>query len=112
MSSRPSEASGEILKMKTYYVYIMASFNRTLYIGMTNDLVRRVYEHKNELIEGFTKKYKCKRLVYYELSNDVNAIIAREKQLKRWSRGKKVFLIEKMNPDWEDLSTNIGLSGS
>ena len=91
----------------TYYVYIMASNSDVLYIGMTNDLVRRVYEHQNELVEGFTKRYKCKRLIYYESSNDVNAILVREKQLKNWSRVKKVLLINRFNPERRDLSGEI-----
>lgn len=88
----------------------MASFSRVLYIGMTNNLARRVYEHKNELIDGYTKKYKCKRLVYFESSNDINAIIAREKQLKRWNRSKKIWIIEKMNSEWIDLSTSLEMT--
>jgi putative endonuclease len=73
---------------------------------MTNDLARRVYEHKNELIEGFTKKYRCKQLVYIESSSNINTILGREKQLKKWSRSKKIALIGRMNPDWRDLSTS------
>ncbi|MEI8143087.1 MAG: GIY-YIG nuclease family protein [Candidatus Berkelbacteria bacterium] len=91
---------------KTYYVYIVASFSNVLYIGMTNDLVRRVYEHKNNLVDGFTKKYRCHKLVYFELSNDVKVILEREKQLKRWSRSKKLALICEMNPELKDLSTS------
>jgi putative endonuclease len=91
--------------MKTYYIYILASKkNGTLYIGMTNDLVRRISEHKSGLIEGFTKKYSINRLVYYESTEVVNAAILREKQLKKWKRQWKVELIEKSNPDWRDLS--------
>ncbi|MFH1552510.1 MAG: GIY-YIG nuclease family protein [Candidatus Omnitrophota bacterium] len=89
--------------MKQYYVYIMSSYSRVLYIGVTSDLVKRMYEHKNELIEGFTKKYKTKNLVYYEITNDVESAITREKQLKRWRREKKLRLIATMNPRWEDL---------
>ena len=90
--------------MKEYSTYIMASRSRVLYIGVTNNLPRRVYEHKCELIDGFTKKYKCKRLVYFESSNDINTILAREKQLKNWNRQKKMNLINGMNPEWRDLS--------
>ena len=90
--------------MKEYYVYIMESFSGVLYIGMTNNLIRRVYEHQNELIDGFSKKYKCKKLVYFESSVDVNSIIAREKQIKKWSRIKKLNLIKTKNPDMKDLS--------
>lgn len=90
--------------MKTYYVYIMASKSRVLYTGVTNNLERRVYEHKNKLIEGFTSKYNVDRLVHYEETNDVNVAIAREKQIKGWLRSKKIALIESANPQWKDLS--------
>ena len=78
-----------------YSVYMVASKSRVIYIGMTNDLSRRVFEHKNELVDGFTKRYRCHRLVYYESFDDVTKAIDREKQLKRWSRVKKVWLIER-----------------
>ncbi|HUT22491.1 MAG TPA: GIY-YIG nuclease family protein [Candidatus Bipolaricaulota bacterium] len=90
-----------------YYVYIMASFKRTLYVGVTNDLKRRVSEHKDKVFEGFTKKYNCASLVYYELFNDINEAIDREKQLKKWRREKKIQLIESMNGCWDDLSQSI-----
>jgi putative endonuclease len=92
--------------MKTHYysVYIVASKSRVLYLGMTNDLGRRVYEHKNDLSDGFSKKYRCQRLVHYESFDDVNRAIDREKQLKRWNRTKKVWLIERRNPTSEDLA--------
>ena len=90
--------------MEQYYVYIMTNKSRTLYTGVTNNLERRVYEHKNKLIEGFTKKYNITKLVYYEISNDVEAAIAREKQIKGWLRRKKIVLIESANPQWKDLS--------
>jgi putative endonuclease len=94
--------------MKTYYVYIFASKrNGTLYIGITNDLARRVYEHKSGLIKGFTKKYSVNKLVYFESTNDVNAAILREKRLKKWKRQWKIELIEKLNPDWNDLSERL-----
>ena len=87
-----------------YYVYILASKrNGTLYIGVTSNLIKRIYEHKNNLIEGFTKKYNIHNLVYYEITEDVNSAIAREKQLKRWKRNWKIELIEKNNPEWKDL---------
>ncbi len=90
--------------MKTYYVYIMASKrNGTLYIGVTNDIVRRVYEHKNNLINGFTSKYGVHRLVYYEQFEEIELAIQREKRLKKWNRKWKLELIEKENPDWKDL---------
>ena len=87
-----------------YYVYILASRkNGTLYIGVTNDLVRRVYEHKEGLAQGFTKRYGVKRLVYFETHEAVEAAIRREKSLKTWLRTWKVDLIERDNPDWKDL---------
>ena len=81
----------------------MASESGTLYIGVTNDLERRYWQHRNEVFEGFSKKYKCNKLVYYEDTTDVNSAIAREKQLKNWRRDKKEWLIRKMNPGWLDL---------
>jgi putative endonuclease len=91
-----------------YYVYILASKPYgTLYIGVTNDLVRRVWEHKNDFVEGFTKKYAVHRLVYYEQCGDVESAINREKQMKKWKRRWKPELIEKMNPDWKDLYNYI-----
>ena len=87
-----------------YYVYILTNAHKTvLYTGMTNNLIRRVYEHKEKLIEGFTNRYNVNRLVYYECTNDVLAAITREKQVKSYSRKKKQALIESMNPAWEDL---------
>lgn len=77
--------------------------NGVLYIGVTNDLVRRVYEHKNDLADSFTKKYKVHRLVYYETTHDIIIAIQREKQMKKWYRKWKIDLIEKINPEWEDL---------
>jgi putative endonuclease len=82
----------------------MTNRSRTLYVGFTNNLERRVYEHKHKSIEGFTKKYNITRLVYYEQTNEVRAAIAREKQIKGWLRSKKVSLIESINPNWLDLS--------
>jgi putative endonuclease len=90
--------------MKSYYVYIMTNKSRTLYTGVTNDLERRVYEHKNKLVEGFTKKYNITQLVYWEEYGDIREAIAREKQIKGWLRAKKIALIESINPDWKDLS--------
>jgi len=84
----------------------MASINWIIYIWMTNNLERRVYEHKNDLIEWFTKKYKCKKLIYFEIWNDINLVIEREKQLKRWSRQKKLELVYKENQNLLDLSIN------
>ena len=88
-----------------YYVYILANWNnKVIYTGITNNLERRVYEHKNKLIEGFTKKYNFKKLVYFDSTSDIRAAIEREKQIKGWTREKKNELIEAMNPQWEDLS--------
>ena len=94
--------------MKTYYVYILANYrNGTLYVGVTNDLLRRVYEHREGLIEGFTKKYNVHQLVYFESTDDVRSAILREKQLKGGSRKKKLALIETGNKDWLDLYDSI-----
>ncbi len=82
----------------------MASLSGTLYIGVTNDLYKRVYQHKNDLIEGFTKKYHCHKLIYFEETSDIGSAITREKQLKNWSRKKKEFLIKTKNPHWKDIS--------
>ena len=91
-----------------YYVYILASKrNGTLYIGVTNNLVKRVWEHKNKFVEGFTKDYQVDKLVYYEFTNDIKSAIAREKLLKSWNRKWKLDLIEKENPDWHDLYDEI-----
>jgi len=92
------------MKQKYYYVYILSNkYNNVLYVGITNDLIRRVYEHKNKLVDGFTEKYNVDKLVYYELFNDPINAITREKQLKGYSRKKKVELITSFNPEWEDL---------
>jgi len=90
-----------------YFVYLMANKSGTLYTGVTNNLERRVYEHQHHLIDGFTKKYKIDKLVYFEETNDVIAAISREKQIKGWTRKKKITLIESMNPDWKDLSEQL-----
>lgn len=92
---------------RSYYVYILSSKrNGTLYIGVTNNLERRLYEHKNGLTPGFTSKYGVKLLMHYEETSDISAAITREKQLKRLGRQAKLQLIEKMNPDWRDLAEN------
>ncbi len=89
----------------SYYVYILASkLNGTLYIGKTNNLERRVYEHRNNLIEGFTKRYNVHKLVYYEETNDINKALLFEKRIKKWNRAWKIKLIEKDNPEWKDLA--------
>jgi putative endonuclease len=87
-----------------YYVYMMTNDSGTLYIGVTNDIVRRVYEHKQKLVAGFTSKYNITQLVYFEQTNDVQTALAREKQIKGWLRKKKIALIESVNPKWMDLS--------
>ena len=89
---------------KTYYVYILASRSRTLYVGVTSNLKRRVWQHKEEEAESFTRRYHIDRLVYFEVFGDVREAIAREKQIKGWVRQKKVKLISAENPDWHDLS--------
>ena len=87
-----------------YYVYILASKKYgTLYIGVTHDLIKRVYEHKHDLIEGFTKTYQVHRLVYYEHTEDIHSAIQYEKRLKKWNRQWKIALIELSNPEWQDL---------
>ena len=87
-----------------YYVYILANINnKVIYTGITNDIKRRIYEHKSHLIEGFTKRYNVDRLVYFEETTDVKAAIEREKQIKGWSRSKKNALIEKENSAWQEL---------
>lgn len=94
--------------MKDYYVYILTNkTNQTLYIGVTNNLERRMYEHKNKLVKGFTAKYNLDKLVHIEQTNDSVSAIAREKQLKGWLRSKKIALIEKDNASWADLSTSF-----
>ena len=91
----------------TYYVYFLTNWNnQVIYVGMTNDLERRLYEHKNKLIPGFTKKYNLNRLVYFEETPDVTAAIAREKEIKKWRREKKNQLVNRVNPAWKDLSSN------
>ena len=92
---------------KTYAVYILTNFNETtFYIGVTGNLQKRIWEHKNKVVEGFTKKYNVDKLVYYELTEDVESALNREKQLKRWHRQWKINLIKEMNPEFKDLSEN------
>jgi len=94
--------------MNQYYVYILASKrNGTLYTGVTSDLVKRCYEHKQDMVEGFTKRYQVHTLVYYEVHNDVNEAINREKQIKKWNRSWKIRSIEEKNPQWRDLYDDI-----
>ena len=96
MSGRPSP--------RQYYVYIMASERQTLYVGVTNDLERRVWQHKNKVLPGFTAQYDCTRLVYYEATGSVWEALEREKQLKGWVRRRKIELIRTVNPGFDDLA--------
>ncbi|NLN48750.1 MAG: GIY-YIG nuclease family protein [Clostridiales bacterium] len=91
-----------------YWIYMMFNWNiKVLYTGITNDLARRVYEHKNKLVEGFTAKYNVNKLVYYDYTNDVMSAIAKEKEIKGWKRHKKNELVESMNPEWKDISEKL-----
>jgi len=94
-------------RMHQYYVYIMASRTRVLYVGVTNNLVRRVGEHKEGRGSAFTTKYRVTRLVYFEATPDIRAAIAREKQIKGWKRQRKLELVQSMNPEWEDLGARL-----
>ncbi|RLC84068.1 MAG: GIY-YIG nuclease family protein [Chloroflexi bacterium] len=90
----------------TYYVYLLTNWNnKVMYPGVTNNLERRLYEHKNKLVKGFTEKYNVNKLVYFEETKDVTAAIAREKEIKKWRREKKNQLVNRMNPNWKDLSS-------
>ena len=94
--------------MKNFYVYILCSKrNGTLYIGITSDLIKRLYEHKNDLVNGFTKKYNVHRLVWYEIHESAESAITREKQIKKWKRAWKIKMIEQSNPEWNDLYETI-----
>lgn len=98
------------MKNHIYYIYLLTNWNnKVMYVGMTNDLRRRIFEHKNKLLEGFTKKYNINKLVYFDETNDVLTAIAREKEIKRWRREKKNKLVESMNPEWNDLSQALNL---
>ena len=116
LSSRPSDASasrragthGDHMRDQTYFVYMLASAPQgTLYVGVTNDLRRRVTEHRDGAVPGFTKKYGVKKLVWFERHGDIHVAIAREKALKRWRRDWKRSLIEQDNPHWADLYTDL-----
>jgi putative endonuclease len=93
--------------MKNCYVYILSNKSKTLYIGVTNDLQRRIYEHKHNLIDGFTKKYNLTSLIHFETFNNMRDAIKREKQLKNWHREWKINLIESINSDWKDFSEDF-----
>ncbi len=93
---------------KQYYVYILTTEKNTaVYTGVTNDLIRRIYEHKNDLVNGFTRRYRVHKLVYYEKTEDIRSAIAREKQIKSWNRDKKIAMINRYNPVWQDLYKTI-----
>ena len=95
---------------KKFYVYILTKArNSTFYVGMTSDLPKRIWEHKHEVADGFTKKYSIKNLVYYEIFDDVENAIKREKRLKKWNRAWKIKVIEEQNPNWDDLYETICL---
>ena len=112
MSFPRRRESSSLMYSKNYFTYILASKrNGTLYVGVTSDLLRRVYEHKTGKIEGFTKKYKVDKLVWYEEGGDINAAIYREKQIKKWNRKWKLRIIEEFNPNWDDLYFSL-ISGS
>jgi len=99
--------------LKTYYVYMITNWNnKVLYTGVTNDLVRRVHEHREKKIPGFTSRYNLHKLVFFESSTDVNAAIAREKEIKGWIRRKKNALIKTINPEWNDLAIEFGIIDS
>jgi putative endonuclease len=94
--------------MKNYYIYILSNKrNDTLYIGVASNLIKRIQEHKNKLVDGFTKKYNVDKLVYYEQAEQINSALFREKALKKWNRKWKINLIEKENPNWNDLYDSI-----
>ncbi|MEI7604234.1 MAG: GIY-YIG nuclease family protein [bacterium] len=99
--------------MRSYYVYILANKkNGTLYVGVTSDLLKRIYQHKNKIIKGFTSKYNINKLVYFETYDDVKQAIYREKKLKEWKREWKIRLIEEKNNGWVDLSLKYSNTGS
>ena len=100
------KVAAALIMTRQYYVYILTNKSGTLYVGVTNNLERRVFDHKNHLVEGFTKKYNITKLIYYEATEDINAAITREKQIKGWLRKKKIALIESVNPEWKDLTEN------
>lgn len=93
--------------MKRYRVYIMTNKSGTLYIGVTSNLSKRIWEHKNKAVKGFTEKYNIDRLIYFEQTENVMSALEREKQLKKWSRKKKIDLVNRLNPEWEDLYNKL-----
>ena len=96
------------MQSKQYYVYLLTNWDgRVMYVGVTSDLARRVFEHKNKLVDGFTRLYNVDKLVYFEHTTDVLAALEREKQIKRWRRAKKNAVVQSMNPQWRDLSGDL-----
>jgi len=107
---RSEEKSLRTMGNKIYYVYIITTQNnKVMYVGMTNNLKRRIYEHKNKLVDGFTKKYNINKLVYYESSSQIDTILNREKEIKKWRREKKNKLVETLNPEWKDLAVELNM---
>ena len=97
-----------LAKVHQYFIYLLTNWNnKVMYVGVTNNMERRVYEHKNKLVEGFTKKYNVNKLVYFEDTNDVMAALTREKEIKKWRREKKDALVNTLNPEWRDLSGGL-----
>lgn len=93
---------------KSYYVYLLTNWtNKVMYVGVTNDLTRRIYEHKHKIVDGFTSKYHLNKLVYFEETQDICAAIAREKEIKKWRREKKDNLVKQINPGWRDLGEEL-----
>ncbi len=92
------------MRERTYFTYVMASRSRTLYVGVTGDMSRRAFQHKEKKYYGFTARYNCHRLVWFQRFSEVSDAIQREKELKGWTRAKKIALVEAVNPTWEDLS--------
>jgi len=103
-SCQPPTPSPVSFYVRRYWFYIMTNRSRTLYVGVTSDLVRRVQQHRDGAVEGFTRRYQIKKLVYAEESSSIWEALAREKQVKKWRRSKKVALIEALNPEWEDVA--------
>ena len=93
--------------METFHVYILASHSRTLYVGVTRNLLRRLYEHRSDAIPGFSKRYRTHKLVYFEATSEARAAFVREKQIKGWTRARKIDLIESVNAGWEDLARDL-----
>jgi putative endonuclease len=97
-----------MVSTKSYYIYLLTNWNhRVMYVGITNDLKRRLYEHKNKLIKGFSEKYNLNKLVYFEETQDAHTAITREKEIKKWRREKKNQLVNQINPEWQDLNETL-----